>query len=39
MAEEASLVKLEDFDGEVEEQWQDAEGSKVLVATTKRSAR
>ena len=30
MAEEASLVKLEDFDGEVEEQWQDAEGSKVF---------
>lgn len=30
MAEEANLVKLEDFDGEVEEQWQDAEGSAVL---------
>ena len=30
MAEEANLVKLEDFDGEVEEQWQDAGGSKVL---------
>ena len=30
MAEEANLVKLEDFDGEVEEQWQDAEGSKVF---------
>ena len=30
MAEETNLVKLEDFDGEVEEQWQDAGGSKVL---------
>ena len=24
MAEEANLVKLEDFDGEVEEHWQEA---------------
>ncbi|HZY66404.1 MAG TPA: PRC-barrel domain-containing protein [Rubrobacteraceae bacterium] len=30
MADKASLVKLEDFDGEVEEHWQEAEGSKVL---------
>ncbi len=30
MAEEANLVKLEDFDGEVGEQWQDVGGSKVL---------
>lgn len=30
MAEGANLVKLEDFDGEVEEHWQDAEGSTVL---------
>ena len=30
MADEASLVKLGDFDGEVGEQWQDAGGSKVL---------
>ena len=30
MAEETNLVKFEDFDGEVEEQWQDAGGSKVL---------
>lgn len=30
MADEAKLVKLEDFDGEVEEHWQDAGGSKVL---------
>lgn len=30
MAEEANLVKLEDFDGEVEEHWQDAGGSKVF---------
>ena len=30
MAEEANLVKLDDFDGEVGEQWQDTGGSKVL---------
>ncbi|MGF1471704.1 MAG: PRC-barrel domain-containing protein [Rubrobacteraceae bacterium] len=30
MAEEANLVKLEDFDGEVEEHWQEAGGSTVL---------
>lgn len=30
MGEEANLVKLEDFDGEVEEHWQEAGGSKVL---------
>ena len=30
MAEEANLVKLEDFDGEVEEHWQDTGGSKVV---------
>lgn len=29
MAQEANLVKLEDFDGEVEEQWQEAGGSTV----------
>lgn len=30
MAEEANLVKLEDFYGEVEEHWQGAGGNKVL---------
>lgn len=30
MAEKAKLVKLEDFDGEVEEHWQEAGGSRVL---------
>lgn len=30
MAEEANLVKLEDFDGEVEEHWQEAGGSTVF---------
>lgn len=30
MAEEANLVKLKDFDGEVEEHWQEAEGSTVV---------
>lgn len=30
MAEKANLVKLEDFDGEVEEHWQEAGGSTVL---------
>ena len=30
MTEEANLVKLGDFDGEVEEHWQDAGGSKVF---------
>ncbi len=27
---EANIVKLDDFEGEVEEHWQDARGSKVL---------
>ena len=30
MAEEANLVKLEDFEGEVEEHWQEVPGRPVL---------
>jgi ribosomal 30S subunit maturation factor RimM len=29
-SENPNLVKLEDFDGELEEQWQDIHGHKVL---------
>ncbi len=29
-SESSNLVKLEDFDGELEEQWQDIHGHKVL---------